>query len=156
MMNMFEFQKQTVAKLLSAPISPASLFPTSRASNKPLAALQETRLRPSTECDADCFHSTKVCRFYQLAPIHQNQHQNCSLSPSLPRQMPPKIYPMADQARLPSGVSHLYFPHQMPLTFFPPPSTSLAHAMNFEILKLPSLKDAVDGLSLASLKCIHH
>ena len=59
-LNMFEFQKQTVAKLLFAPISPASLFPTSRASNKPLAALQETRLRPSTECDADCFHSTKV------------------------------------------------------------------------------------------------
>ena len=153
-MNMFEFQKQTVAKLLFAPISPASLFPTSRASNKPLAALQETRLRPSTECDADCFHSTKV------SPIGSNPPESASelfsLSPSLPRQMPPKIYPMADQARLPSGVSHLYFPHQMPLTFFPPPFTSLADAMNFEILKLPSLKDAVDGLSLASLKCIHH
>ena len=112
------------------------------------------RLRPSTECDADCFHSTKV------SPIGSNPSESASelffLSPSLPRQMPPKIYPMADQARLPSGVSHLYFPHQMPLTFFPPPSTSLAHAMNFEILKLPSLKDAVDGLSLASLKCIHH
>ena len=153
-MNMFEFQKQTVAKLLFAPISPASLFPTSRASNKPLAALQETRLRPSTECDADCFHSTKV------SPIGSNPSESASelfsLSPSLPRQMPPKIYPMADQAGLPSGVSHLYFPHQMPLTFFPPPFTSLADAMNFEILKLPSLKDAVDGLSLASLKCIHH